>query len=160
VNLYLLDTNIFIEAYKSYYAFDICPPFWEFLKNNMIQGSNIRSIKQVYDEIKSGDALSIWIKKEIDKNVFLQCDDSDTQQKFQQIADYVSKNYPINKIGAFLSVADPLLIAKAQSLGAAVVTREGLKKHSKIKIPDVCKHFDIRCINTFDMLRELKIILK
>ena len=26
---YLLDSNVFIEAKNRYYAFDICPGFWE-----------------------------------------------------------------------------------------------------------------------------------
>ena len=25
---YLLDANVFIESYKSYYSFDIAPKFW------------------------------------------------------------------------------------------------------------------------------------
>ena len=29
--LYLLDANVFIEAAKGYYAFDIAPRFWEAL---------------------------------------------------------------------------------------------------------------------------------
>lgn len=28
---YILDTNVFREAHKRYYAFDICPDFWTFL---------------------------------------------------------------------------------------------------------------------------------
>ena len=28
---HLLDANVFIEAAKGYYAFDIAPPFWEAL---------------------------------------------------------------------------------------------------------------------------------
>jgi hypothetical protein len=28
---YLLDSNVFIEAYRRYYSFDICPGFWDCL---------------------------------------------------------------------------------------------------------------------------------
>ncbi len=29
--IYLLDTNIFIAPYRTYYSFDFAMPFWEFL---------------------------------------------------------------------------------------------------------------------------------
>ena len=28
---YLLDANVFMEAHRRYYAFDLCPGFWECL---------------------------------------------------------------------------------------------------------------------------------
>ena len=31
LSLFVLDTNIFIEAHRRYYARDICPGFWECL---------------------------------------------------------------------------------------------------------------------------------
>ncbi len=29
--MYLFDANVFIEAKNRYYAFDICPGFWEWM---------------------------------------------------------------------------------------------------------------------------------
>lgn len=29
---FLLDANVFIEAYRRYYSFDIAPSFWELLE--------------------------------------------------------------------------------------------------------------------------------
>jgi len=48
---YILDTNVFIEAYKGYYHPDIVPVYWDILKN---LGSKeiIKSPKQVREEIK------------------------------------------------------------------------------------------------------------
>ncbi len=47
---YLLDTNVFIEAAKGYYAFDIAPRFWEVLVAGATSGT-LRSIDRVKDEI-------------------------------------------------------------------------------------------------------------
>ena len=30
---YILDANVFIEAYKRYYAFDLCPGFWRSIEH-------------------------------------------------------------------------------------------------------------------------------
>ena len=38
-----------------------------------------------------------------------------------------------------------------------VVTQESARsRKSKIKIPTICKAFNVKCINTYDMLSELK----
>ena len=48
---YILDTNVYIEAYKGYYHPDIVPVYWDILK---IFGKKdiVKSPKQVRDEIK------------------------------------------------------------------------------------------------------------
>ncbi len=55
---YLFDTNIFIEGNNRYYSMDICPGFWEWLKNKNHEGV-VFSIKEVADELRSDD-LSNW----------------------------------------------------------------------------------------------------
>lgn len=47
------------------------------------------------------------------------------------------------KGGAF---ADPFLIAKAKIMDCTVVTEESFKPTSA-KIPNICKHFNVKCIN-------------
>ena len=43
-------------------------------------------------------------------------------------------------------VADPFVIAKAWETGSVVVTEEHRKKEGRI--PDVCKYFGVKCMNT------------
>lgn len=58
---YILDTNVFIEAARRYYALDIAPGFWNALIKHAGYG-RIISIDMVKDEIDKGnDALKIWI---------------------------------------------------------------------------------------------------
>jgi hypothetical protein len=35
---YLLDANVFIQAKNSYYGFDICPAFWEWIDQKSAEG--------------------------------------------------------------------------------------------------------------------------
>jgi hypothetical protein len=48
-------------------------------------------------------------------------------------------------------VADPFLIARAAVNGAAVVSQEEFKPNAA-KIPNICRHFSIECINLQDFL--------
>jgi len=61
----------------------------------------------------------------------------------------------------FASVADSWLIAYAKAYGCTVVTNETYNKEirRKIQIPNVCEAFGIEYMNTFEMLRKLKVII-
>ncbi len=59
---FLLDTNVFIEAYRRYYAMDLCPGFWECLEH-YCQETRLLSIDRVQDEIIEGDTLDEWVKQ-------------------------------------------------------------------------------------------------
>ena len=48
---FLLDTNVFIEAHRRYYALDLCPGFWECLSYHARQ-RNLSSIDKVQAEIR------------------------------------------------------------------------------------------------------------
>lgn len=50
---YVLDTSLFTQAKRSYYAFDIARSFWQHLVKSANQGI-ITSIDKVYDEIERG----------------------------------------------------------------------------------------------------------
>jgi hypothetical protein len=58
--VYLLDTNVFIQAKNLHYGLDFCPAFWEWLieKNTSKQ---VFSVEKVGDEIDKGkDELAAW----------------------------------------------------------------------------------------------------
>jgi len=44
-------------------------------------------------------------------------------------------------------VADPFVIAKAQALAEGCVVTQEIKKPNAAKIPNVCEHFGIPCLN-------------
>ena len=51
---YILDANIFIEAKRRYYAFNLCPGFWDSLLHHNSTG-NLESIDRVGKELSEGD---------------------------------------------------------------------------------------------------------
>ena len=55
---YVLDANVFIEAAKRYYAFDIVPSFWQMLVAHAESGQ-LLSIDRVKDELLRAD-LALW----------------------------------------------------------------------------------------------------
>ncbi len=44
---YLIDTSVFIQAYRAYYSFRLCPGFWESLVELHNQG-RVLSIDRVF----------------------------------------------------------------------------------------------------------------
>lgn len=153
---YLLDSNIFIEAKRRYYGMDICPGFWHWLDVAQDRG-RVASIKPVFKELTDGnDELADWAKHRDGTSWFLPVEDEATQRYFTDIVRYVStQDYTGAAIEEFLSVADPWLIAKAGVLDAVVVTHEVYNEHARrrVLIPNICQHFRIRYLDTFDLLR-------
>lgn len=59
----------------------------------------------------------------------------------------------------FADDVDAWIIAYAKANNATVVTHEApAPRSSKIKIPDVCDYFDIKHVNTFEMLVNLGVV--
>ncbi len=62
---YLIDTSVFIQAYRAYYSFRLCPGFWQSMVSLHNRGL-VFSIDRVLDEICFGeeDELTVWSKKQ------------------------------------------------------------------------------------------------
>lgn len=156
---YLLDANTLIEAKNRYYQMRTCPGYWDW-----IQGGNetgvISSIQTVGVELRRGnDELAQWAKDH--PMLFLPESDQETQSAFAEIVQYVAGQESAMKAGAlpeFLGGADPWLIAKARVTGATVVTQErlNLQNRRKFLIPNVCQHFRVAWLDTFELLNLLE----
>lgn len=155
--IYLLDTNVYIEAKNRYYRMAICPGFWDWMDLQFASGQ-VSSIRMVYDELsKNDDALSKWVKNR--QQHFAEVDDEKTQEVFTDIVQFVMEHpeYSEPHRSNFLAVADPWLIAKAKTIGAIVVTHESLvpSGSKKVKIPNICREFGVDFCNTFDLLESV-----
>ncbi|MGE5540269.1 MAG: DUF4411 family protein [Gemmatimonas sp.] len=152
---YLLDANVFIEAKNRYYAFDICPGFWDWM-DHVVTG-DVGTVTKVLDEIAEGtDELATWANGHKSGNLYLEISDTATQQRLSEITAAVQAgDYKPAAKAKFLAGADPWLIAKAKVLGATVVTHEVPAPLSKIRvpIPNICDAFGVAYANTFDTLR-------
>ena len=162
---YLLDTNVFIQAHRFYYPFDVFPAFWSWLEAEFNNGILI-SISLVLDELKGGktksentDILYRWVVDSLGKCSFPEPDDDPTQTNFQKISEWIMDNRKFRNHAkeVFLNCADPWLIAKAKAEGYTIVTQEKSdpKSRKKIFIPDVCNQFNVPYIDTIQLIRVL-----
>ena len=107
---------------------------------------------------KGNDNLAQWAKTRAQSGWFLPESDLGTQQSFQPIATWVmAQDYLPSAKRDFLACSDPWLVAKASTLNAVIVTHETFDPNSKrkVKIPNVCRQFNIATIDTFELLRRL-----
>ncbi len=125
---YLLDANVFIEAHRRYYAFDLCPGFWNCLIWHHEQGT-IGSIDRVKQELESGnDPLKQWATKTPPPDFFASTADPAVASWFAQMVTWVQSEpqfFPSAKAD-FAAKADGWLIAKARLHGMVLVTHEVL----------------------------------
>ena len=156
--MYVLDANVFIEAARRYYAFDLAPPFWESLVRHAGNGQ-IRSIDRVKQELERGnDELADWAQNHF-RQAFASTDDAAVIQCFSDIMTWVQAQNQFSEPAKaeFASGADGWLVAYAKVNGCVVVTHEVLASDArrKVPIPNVCQAFDVPFLDTFEMLRRL-----
>ena len=160
MKIYWIDSNVFIEAQADLFPFKIVPGFWKHLDDKLAD-KTLRSSEMVYKELVSyGDDLSKWIKIRKQNGVCVPIT-SDVENNYQKIADYVHATYDDANANEFLRGADGWIIAHAMATEGVVVSQES-QKHpdaKKARIPDVCDHFDVKCIKVMDMLKEQGAVL-
>jgi len=155
---YVLDANVFIEAARRYYAFDLAPVFWESLVYYAGKG-RIQSIDRIKKELERGnDELATWVKGDI-SDAFASTDQEEIITSYTAVMGWVYAQDQFSDAAKadFADGADGWLVAYARSKGYVVVTHEvldpGIKR--KVPIPNVCGAFGLRDVDTFAMLREL-----
>ncbi len=162
--LYLLDANTLIDAKRDYYPIDRVPEFWGWLIFQGQQGK-LKIPIEVYEEFsdtkkKGGekDALATWAEQVEVKDAILFEEESE-QDLVARITygGYVANptDDDLKKIGR-----DPFLLSYALkdlqnrcivTTEASKPSRSGANRH----VPDVCNDFGIRCIDNFQMIKEL-----
>lgn len=163
-SLYLLDANTLIDAKRDYYPISRIPEFWEWLIYQGQQGK-VKIPVEVYEEFsdtkdKDGerDELADWAARQEVKDA-LQFEE---QAEPDLVARITYGGYIANPTDDELKNIgrDPFLISYAlrDIENRCIVTTE-TSKPSRVganrHIPDVCKYFNIRCINNFQMIKEL-----
>ncbi len=162
---YLLDSDVFIAAKNAYYAFPICPGFWESLIHHHNSGS-VFSIDKVQSELLAGrpeEDLVQWVQSELPAGFFLRTGGGDVTSAYSKIMLWAQRNtqYSAPAKAKFATEADGWLVAFAYTHGHIVVTNEQPRPDSKSRIllPDVCDEFKVPYLNTFEMLKELTVRL-
>ncbi len=155
---YVLDANVFIEAARRYYAFDLAPRFWESLEHHAANG-RVRSIDRVGQELeRRKDELARWVDNNC-SHAFDSTDEPDVIQSFGEIMTWEQRQNQFFAAAKadFASGADGWLVAYAKAKGCFIVTQEvpAPDAKRKVPIPNVCQAFEVPFVNTFEMLRSL-----
>ena len=161
MTVYLLDTNVFIEAERDYYNNAIAPTYWDWLIKQH-QDKNIASTHDVYNEITAGNPgfLRTWAIEKAPSSFWIKSSNSDAPA-FQALTDWVynKKQPPFRPeaIDEFLRIADYSLIAQAKSLGCAVATREQSAPAAvkRVHIPDACMAIGVKHYSPFQIYKKL-----
>lgn len=157
--IFVLDANVFIQAARQYYAFDLVPRFWDILKEYAHRGY-ICTVDFLKKEIEaSKDQLAKWFLNEFSNYCFNAMRDGEVIKAYRKIIKWVNEN-PQFKDEAkrdFASGADGWIVAYATVHKCIVVTHEQYDPNvkRKVPIPNVCKEFNVSYTDTFDMMRRL-----
>lgn len=162
--LYLLDANTLIDAKRDYFEFERVPEFWEWLQHQGEIG-NIKIPVEVYEEFEEArkadgerDELAEWAADAAVKSALL----LDEEVNPALVSQVIAAGYCPDPTDQEIETMgrDPFLVAHAlaDSENRTVVTTEvskPTKRRANRKIPDVSGNMGVRCINNFQLLREL-----
>lgn len=162
MTIFVVDSNFFIQAHRMYYPLDVAFSFWNKVKE-LAERGQIISIDKVKNELyDKNDALEHWCIENLPADFFKSTDD--VAVPYSQVTAWCiskSHHYNQNAINEFLDAdeADAFLVAfsLADLNNRIIVTYEtsDLNRKNKVKIPEPCNFFNIRFLNTIQMLREL-----
>lgn len=158
---YLIDSDVLISAKNSYYAFSICPGFWDSLLHAHSTGM-VHSIDRVNQELLLGrndDDLVQRVNRDVPAEFFSSSDGREVADAFADIMLWVTRHgqYYDEAKSKFASGADGWLVAHGMATGKTVVTNESPRPESRnqIKLPDVCNAFQVEFDDTFSMLHKI-----
>ena len=148
-----------MSAHNDYYAPAFCPAFWDCILRYFHAGCLI-SIDKVFNEIKYPGGLVQWANN-APNGLFALSGDQAAINTYKTIMNWVQNNSQFQQaaISKFAGGADGWLIAYAHVHGAVVVTQEklALDAQNSVPIPNVCRQFNVPYLNTFEMLRQLRV---
>lgn len=145
---YIVDTCSF-TALRRVYPEDVFPGVWK-LMDALASNGIVKSVDDVFEELKAqDDGVYKWAQR--NKGIFLPLS-PDIQAKATTILSVYGENFIDLKRRK--SGADPFIVAAAIISNCAVVTEEKPSGGPpKVKIPDVCRTHNTRCITVLDVLR-------
>lgn len=147
----MFDSGPLIWMFKYYYP-ERFPSLWKKF-DQLVEDEQIISVKEVSRELEGQeDLLSRWVK---DNKSFFQLPASNEFKIVTDIFQIPHFQTLIRKQERLLGkpVADPFVIAKAQSIGGCVITTEKYKENAA-QIPNICKHFNISCKDLEGFMKE------
>ncbi len=146
VTVYVFDSGPLIILFNHFYR-ERFPSLWKHF-DEMIEDCRITSTREVFNELKAAeDTLASWCKVNREK-VFI-------TPTAAELA-IVTKIFNVPHFQMMIRkkerlqgrpVADPFVIARAKFLENACVVTTEKDKPNAAQIPNVCKHFDVDCVD-------------
>lgn len=148
--MYVLDTNVWSQMFRFYYRHAF-PSLWvEF--DTLVREKRVTSTREVRRELQAyrNDLIADGIARYGDLFAM------PSQQEEDFVTDIFSVrhfhyNVPQKTMLQGGINADGLVIARAAVMGWMVVTEESMQPNAA-KIPNICEHFDIPCINLHQLM--------
>ena len=160
---FIIDSDVLITAKNSYYAFDLCPGFWDSLLAQHHAGRT-HSLDRIRLELLQGredDSLVKWVLESVPASFFLSSNNTEVVAAYTEVMLWVQRNprFFDSAKAKFATGADGWLVAYAKVNGCAVVTHEQSRPESRneVKLPDVCLQFGVVFQDVFTMLRALSV---
>lgn len=144
--IYVFDTSSLSELCLHFYESRF-PSLWEKVRQ-LCDSGRLISVREAYTEIRrvSRPALSSWAC--VSRSLFQE----PTGEELEMIGEIFKVEHfrqVVSKRAMYEGrpVADPFVVAKAAPIiGGTVVTQE-VYKNNAARIPNICEHFGVRCIN-------------
>jgi hypothetical protein len=147
---YVFDTGPLIKMGD--YPVDVFPTVWAKLNDLFIAQEAISCgevLNELTNNVHGDDAISKWAKK--NRHFFL----APEPNELRQVREILKKFPMLVSEDVFLSTkpqADPFVIALALVRDCVLVHGEKFKPNAP-KIPNVCKHFDVKEMSLHDFFR-------
>ncbi len=146
MTIYVFDSSPLIDLFRHYYR-TRSPSLWTAF-DAMVTQDRITSTREVFNELNArGDDLAAWCA-ENRQQVFItpSVQELDFVREIFEVRHFQSMIRRKARLQGSL-VADPFVIARATCLeNGCVVTTEKYSPNAA-KIPNVCEHFGVDCIN-------------
>ena len=142
--IYVFDSSPLIDLFRHYYP-QRFPTLWENF-DTLVSARKIISVREVFNELEGQeDRLADWVKDHRDLFVQPTVDELGFVTEIFKVTHFQTLIRKKERLQG-KPVADPFVIAKAKVSHGCVVTQEKLKDNAA-KIPNVCEHFKIPCID-------------
>jgi len=152
---YCIDTSSILEAWNRRYPPDNFPGFWSKLEALISDGTLITSDEVLVELERKDDEVHSWFKSH--KQIFIE----PTEEIQNSVSTIMKLFKKIVDTRTGKNAADPFVIATAMVLKCKVITQEGRTgSHNRPKIPEICEHFNVPCINILELIQEQNWVFK
>lgn len=142
--MYVIDTSVISALHRNYFRSRF-PSLWKRF-DDMIEEGRFTSVRETLRELddRGGESFE-WATNH--PNLFVVPDPKEGVFVARIYAkEHFQANIEKQKILRGGRNADPFLIARAASIGATVLTMEQFKPNGA-KIPNICDHFKVPCLD-------------